>query len=359
VKVRTTLSVEEPCGANLRGRAYRAPIARAALTPLSGKASWAIQIVAVFVVLAFAVVGCAGPQEQGPGGAAGGGDAVRHSREAKESRTDAAIPPMPADGNYDCADFQTRAQAVAVLERDPSDPHYLDGDGDGIPCEDLPPGEGYAAGANSHSDSDNGPTTGPATTTGAPAPPSTTRALSMLGDLTVTPPGSMTGYSREEFPHWASDAASFGWGEPEGSCDVRDTALIRDGEGVQIDKGCSITGGTWLDPYTGETLTDSSEVDIDHVVPLANAWRSGASSAAWSTADREEYANDPEVLLSADDAANQTKGDKGPEAWKPPNRAYWCEYARRWIWIKSDWDLSVNPNEQTALNEMLATCKAD
>ena len=84
------------------------------------------------------------------------------------------------------------------------------------------------------------------------------------------------------------------------------------------------------------------------MVPLANAWRSGASSAAWSTADREEYANDPEVLLSADDAANQIKGDKGPEAWRPPNRDYWCEYTRRWIWIKSDWDLNVSANEKTA-----------
>jgi 5-methylcytosine-specific restriction endonuclease McrA len=138
---------------------------------------------------------------------------------------------------------------------------------------------------------------------------------------------------------------------------VRDAALIRDNKGVQNDGECSITAGTWLDPYTGKTLTDSSEVDIDHVVPLANAWRSGASSAAWSTADREEYANDPEVLLCADDAANQIKGDKGPEAWKPPNHAYWCEYARRCIWIKSDWDLSVNPNEKTALSEMPATCK--
>ena len=104
-------------------------------------------------------------------------------------------------------------------------------------------------------------------------------------------------------------------------------------------------------------MTDSSEVDIDHVVPLANTWRSGASSAAWSTADREEYANDPEVLLSADDAANQTKGDKGSEAWKPPNHAYRCEYTRRWIWLKSNWDLSVNLNEKTALDEMPATCK--
>ncbi len=332
---------------------------RAALIPLSRKANKAFRIVAVVVVLAFAMVGCAGSQDQGRGGGAGGEDAAQPARKAKATRTDVRIPPMPRDGNYDCADFQTRAQAKVVLERDPSDPHYLDSDGDGIPCKDLPPGEGYAADANSPSDSETGSTTGPATVAGAPPPPSADRALSMLGELTVAPSGSMAGYSRDEFPHWASDAERYGWSEPDGSCDVRDTALIRDGKGVQIDKDCSITAGTWLDPYTGQTLMNSSEVDIDHVVPLANAWRSGASSAAWSTADSEAYANDPQVLLSADDAANQTKGDKGPEAWKPPNHAYWCEYARRWIWIKSDWDLSVNPNEKTALNEMLATCKAD
>jgi hypothetical protein len=58
-------------------------------------------------------------------------------------------------------------------------------------------------------------------------------------------------------------------------------------------------------------LTDSSEVDIDHAVPLANAWRSGASSAAWSTADKEEYANDPEVLLSADDGLGMALANRG------------------------------------------------
>ena len=210
---------------------------------------------AMFVVMTFAMVGCAGSLEQGRGGAAGGEDAARTAQEAKASRTDVRIPPMPADGNYDCDDFETRSpaigtttrwtrsQAVAVLERDSSDPHYLDGDGDGIPCEDLPQGGGYAADANSHSDSDNGPATGPATAAGAPPPPSAERALSMLGDLTVASPGSMAGYSRDEFPHLASDAASFGWKEPDVACDVRDTALIRDGKGVRIDEECSITAG--------------------------------------------------------------------------------------------------------------------
>ena len=281
--------------------------------------------VVVVVAFAFAVVGCASPQEQGSLGAAGGRDAEQPAQEAKATRTDAAIPPLPADGNYDCADFETQAQAQAVLERDPSDPHYLDGEGDGVLGEEPQIGHGSSADKGSHSDPAAVPATSPSTAAGAPPPPSVEDALPMLEGLTVAPSGSMAGYSREAFPHWSSEAASYGWPEPDGSCDVRDAALIRDGEGVEIDDGCSIIAGMWLDPYTGQTLTDSSEVDIDHVVPLANAWRSGASSAGWSTADREAYANDPKVLLSADDAANQTKGDKGPEAWKPPNRDYWCE----------------------------------
>lgn len=197
---------------------------------------------------------------------------------------------------------------------------------------------------------------GPSTAAGAPAPPPVEESRAMLSDLRVAPPGSMVGYSREAFPHWASDGAALGWVEPEGSCDVRDDALIRDGQGVEVDEDCAITAGSWLDPYTGETLTDSGDVDIDHMVPLANAWRSGAS--VWSTGDREAYANDPEVLLSADDTANQEKGDKGPEAWTPPNTAYHCEYARRWVGVKSTWGLTVSTAERDTLSGMLDTCKA-
>jgi hypothetical protein len=306
-----------------------------------------VGILAAIVVMAFAVVGCAGPQGQ---------DADQPAREAKASSSDAGIPSLPADGDYNCADFGTRAQAKAVLERDPGDPHYLDGDGDGVPCEDLPAGGSASADAGSPSGQATVPATAPSTAAGAPSPPSVSDALSLLRGLMVAPPGSMAGYSRDEFPHWASDSASYGWREPDSSCDVRDAALVRDGQGVRIDDECDIMAGTWLDPYTGRRLTDSSEVDIDHVVPLANTWRSGASSAAWSTADRDAYANDPEVLMSADAAANRTKGDKGPEAWRPPNRGYWCEYARRWVWIKSDWRLSVNPEEKAVLRQMLGTC---
>jgi hypothetical protein len=85
---------------------------------------------------------------------------------------------------------------------------------------------------------------------------------------------------------------------------VRDDALIRDGQEVKVDEECSITSGEWLDPYTGTTLEVSGDVDIDHIVPLANAWRSGAND--WDESQREAYANDPGVLLSVDDSAKQT-----------------------------------------------------
>lgn len=181
-----------------------------------------------------------------------------------------------------------------------------------------------------------------------------TDVVDALEGLQVSAPGSMAGYSRDRFPHW-SDAREYGWNVSDTSCDARDAALIRDGENVRIGSGCDIQLGTWLDPFTSQTFTDPSDIDVDHMVPLANAWRSGASS--WDDAERERYANDPDVLLSVEDNANQSKGDKGPEAWKPPNEAYWCKYAKQWVRIKAKYDLSVNEQEKQELTRMLDTCE--
>ncbi|MGH3086333.1 MAG: HNH endonuclease family protein [Rubrobacteraceae bacterium] len=180
-------------------------------------------------------------------------------------------------------------------------------------------------------------------------------ASEALAALEVAPSGSMAGYSREDFPHW-SDAEEFGWSVPDDACDARDAALIRDGEGVEVGEDCDIESGEWTDPYAGETLTDSSSVDIDHIVPLANAWRSGADE--WDESLREEFANAPEVLLSTDSGENRSKGDRGPEAWRPPDQRSWCDYSIRWISVKSSYELSVNEQERAALEEMLSTCEA-
>lgn len=191
----------------------------------------------------------------------------------------------------------------------------------------------------------------------APAP-SADAARRQLSEIRVRPAGSMAGYSREKFPHW-SDAKEYGWRLPDGtpdpeSCDARDAALIRDGQQEVVEEYCDVVSGSWFDPYGGGTYADPEDIDIDHIVPLANAWRSGASS--WGMAKRESFANVPRDLLGVDDGLNQSKGDKGPEAWKPPRKAYWCTYARQWIGVKHYWDLSVTGAERSALKQMLDRC---
>ncbi len=106
-----------------------------------------------------------------------------------------------------------------------------------------------------------------------------------------------------------------------------------------------------LDPYTG---TDPRGwVELDHLVPLADAWRSGA--AGWTAAERSRFAADGDELLAVGGAANRDKGDSGPDRWRP-RHAFWCEYARRWIAIKARYVLSVTEAERRALTEMLAVC---
>lgn len=177
--------------------------------------------------------------------------------------------------------------------------------------------------------------------------PSESSARSQLASLTVAPDGSQTGYDRDKFPHWSDQGDS---------CNTREVVLERDGTNVQTGSNCAPTSGSWFSPYDGATWSDPADVDIDHVVPLAEAWRSGASG--WTTAQRAAFANDLDdpQLIAVTDNVNQSKGDQEPEAWKPPLTSYWCTYARMWIGVKYSWDLTVESAEVSALNEMLNRC---
>jgi Protein of unknown function (DUF1524) len=123
-----------------------------------------------------------------------------------------------------------------------------------------------------------------------------------------------------------------------------------------------VVAGTWHDPYTGATLrfTDlhdlrqAEAIQIDHVVPLAEAWVSGARS--WSGTRRKAFANDLMELLAVDGPTNMSKGDGDPAAWRP-RHGYQCAYARRWIEIKSRYALAVDPSESAALGQMLGYCR--
>jgi hypothetical protein len=173
-------------------------------------------------------------------------------------------------------------------------------------------------------------------------------ATAALDSLTVAPNGSMSGYSRDKFTHWI--------GQGDG-CDTRDVVLKRDGKNVKATTDCKITSGSWYSPYDDKTVTDPQDIDIDHMVPLAAGWRSGASK--WTDEQRKQFANDlsrPQ-LFAVSLQSNRAKGDQDPSTWKPPNRAYWCTYAQNWITVKSYYKLTVTQAEKSGLADMLATCK--
>lgn len=187
--------------------------------------------------------------------------------------------------------------------------------------------------------------------TGSPAsatPPGIPHAVTAqaeLNELTVAPEGSMAGYSRDLFPHWISS----------GGCTTRQTVLMRDGIDVITDSNCQPVSGRWYSPYDHVTLHSASEVDVDHVVALGEAWRSGASS--WTTEQRRAFANDLDwpQLRAVSASSNRSKGDQDPAQWQP-REAYYCTYSKMWIRTKHVWDLTVDAAEKTALQSMLDTC---
>lgn len=192
-------------------------------------------------------------------------------------------------------------------------------------------------------------TLGPVTPAVATPPniPSTATARSELAGLRVAADGSMAGYSRDLFPHWSNVS---------GTCNTRETVLQRDGANVRTDADCVAVSGSWHSPYDGATWTAASDLDIDHIVPLAAAWRTGASG--WTSERRQQFANDRSgpQLIAVTDNVNQAKSDQTPATWKPPLTSYWCTYAKMWTRTKHTWALTVNSAEKSALQEMLGRC---
>ncbi|KPC84646.1 MULTISPECIES: HNH endonuclease family protein [Streptomyces] len=189
--------------------------------------------------------------------------------------------------------------------------------------------------------------TAPTAQAAMPTPVSASTARTYLSQLSVSTEGSSTGYSRDKFPHWITQS---------GACNTREVVLKRDGTGVVQDSACAATSGSWYSQYDGATWTAASDVDIDHMVPLAEAWRSGASS--WTTAQRQSFANDltrPQ-LIAVTDNVNQSKSDQDPGEWLPPRTSYRCTYARAWVHVKYYYDMTVDSTEKSALQSVLNGC---
>jgi hypothetical protein len=171
-------------------------------------------------------------------------------------------------------------------------------------------------------------------------------SASTLGLITAA--DKTTGYNRALFKHWI-DADKDG-------CDTRAEVLIEEAvTKPKVGTKCLLTGGKWLSVYDGKSVSKSSDLDVDHMVPLAEAWRSGAWK--WSSSQRQAYANDLDdarALIAVTLSTNRSKGDKDPSLWMPAKEQ--CTYTENWIAVKVKYSLTVDAKEATKLNSLINSC---
>jgi hypothetical protein len=181
-------------------------------------------------------------------------------------------------------------------------------------------------------------------------------AMTALTTLAVKGRAPKTGYDRALFGQAWADVDRNG-------CDTRNDVLRRDLKPYVLKEGtngCRVVSGTLHDPYLGTTIAfvrgqnTSSIVQIDHVVPLSDAWQKGAQT--WSTPRRTAFANDMLNLLAVDGLTNQRKSDSDAATWLPPDKSYRCSYAVRQIAVKTKYGLWVTSAERDALARILAKC---
>lgn len=178
------------------------------------------------------------------------------------------------------------------------------------------------------------------------------KATEVLEALAVKGHAPKTDYARSQFGD--------GWAAWQ-TCDVRNKILARDLTQIEYkDDTCIVQKGTLADPYTGKTIaftrgaSTSSEVQIDHVVALADAWQKGAQQLSQET--RVQFANDDLNLLAVDGDANQQKGASDAATWLPKNKTFRCQYIARQIAVKAKYSLWVTEPEKDAMERVLGTC---
>ncbi|MFT4187180.1 MAG: HNH endonuclease family protein [Aeromicrobium sp.] len=202
----------------------------------------------------------------------------------------------------------------------------------------------------------------PSATPSATTPPPTGEPAEQLARLRVVE------RNPDGLPPYRRDAFGSAWADIDGNgCDQRDDVLLRDADPATVvvgrQRACDhdVLAGTWTDPYNGTVVTlddlknpsQAQAVQIDHIVALAEAWRSGA--AEWTDDQRRLYANDLDNLVAAHGPTNAGKGSYDPASWRPKQQ-FQCEYATTWIAVKRRWDLAADASEVAALADMLATC---
>lgn len=173
-------------------------------------------------------------------------------------------------------------------------------------------------------------------------------AAAALEELAVKGRAPKTDYSRAQF--------GSGWATVNG-CDTRNIILHRDLQNPVLDEECHILSGVLHDPYTGTVIKfvkGSSDIQIDHVVALSNAWQTGAQ--ALTRQQRIQLANDPLEVVAVQGEANQIKSDGDAATWLPSNKPSRCDYVARQIAVKQKYSLWVTLAEKQAMIDVLSGC---
>lgn len=181
----------------------------------------------------------------------------------------------------------------------------------------------------------------------ATADRSRTTVSALLAQLPVANEQN-AGYDRDLFRLW----------DTVDGCDTRERVLARQNLAPAGSGNCGVAVGRWFSAYDGDQTTNPSTFDIDHLVPLAEAWGSGART--WTSARREAYANDAAyrpALIAVSASSNRSKGDQDPAEWLPDRAAYWCTYLRNWVGVKYRWHLSIDPVEKSFVASHLTHCR--
>ncbi|MEU0846299.1 HNH endonuclease family protein [Streptomyces sp. NPDC005962] len=177
----------------------------------------------------------------------------------------------------------------------------------------------------------------------------TTTVRQAINDLPIRDE-DRTGYARDRFRHWVD--------VDRDGCSTRAEVLIA--EAVvppAVGSGCAISGGVWHSYYDDADQTAARSLDIDHMVPLAEAWDSGAS--AWTAAERQDYANDlgdDRALVAVTARENRSKADQDPAEWLPSSAGARCRYVGEWVAVKTRWRLTADPGEAGALTQLAGGC---
>jgi len=195
----------------------------------------------------------------------------------------------------------------------------------------------------------------PSAATAAPAASAAAQVLNLADAVDLVPVAdeSRAGYTRDKFKHWNSGL------DPADGCNTRAEVLQAEAvESPAVAAGCKLSGGEWLSYYDGQEVNDPAGLDIDHMVPLAESWDSGASN--WDAKRREAYANDQDAaasLVAVTARSNRAKADRDPAEWMPPLPDAHCRYIGEWTATKLRWGLAADQAEADALKVYAEACE--